>query len=137
MTIKEYLKQYKLITDGSFGTYYSSTYQTYDMPEAANLDHPDRVSDIHTSYIESGARLIRTNTFASNTVLLNSSMEDIKQNLRQPSDWLKRLYQNLEKKSLSPEISAQFPTTDRLPPKTPPKNTTRLPEHLSKKDYLS
>jgi homocysteine S-methyltransferase len=82
MMIRDYLKKYKLITDGSFGTYYSSTYQTYDMPEAANLEHEDRVLSIHRSYLESGARLIRTNTFASNTVLLNSSLEDVKNNLR-------------------------------------------------------
>lgn len=82
MTIREYLKQYKLITDGSFGTYYSSTYQTYDMPEAANLEHPERVKEIHTSYIHAGAKLIRTNTFASNSVLLRSDMDGVRQNLR-------------------------------------------------------
>lgn len=82
MNIRDYLKEYKLITDGSFGTYYSSVYQTYDMPEAANTSYPERVLNIHTSYINAGAKLIRTNTFATNTALLSTDFEVVKTNLR-------------------------------------------------------
>lgn len=82
MNIRDYLKEYKLITDGSFGTYYSSVYQTYDMPEAANTTYPERVLNIHASYIDAGAKLIRTNTFATNTALLSTDFEVVKTNLR-------------------------------------------------------
>ena len=82
MTIQEYLQRNKLITDGSFGTYYAGKYQTDEIPEAANTEHPDRVSSIHHSYIDAGARLIRTNTFASNTVLLSSDWASVEQNIR-------------------------------------------------------
>ena len=82
MNIRDYLKQYKLITDGSFGTYYNSVYQTYDMPECANTEHPDRVLEIHTAYINAGAKLIRTNTFATNTALLSADPKVVKNNLR-------------------------------------------------------
>ena len=82
MTIQEYLQRNKLITDGSFGTYYAGKYQTDEIPEAANTEHPDRVSNIHHSYIDAGARLIRTNTFASNTVLLSSDWASVEQNIR-------------------------------------------------------
>ncbi|MGE9940678.1 bifunctional homocysteine S-methyltransferase/methylenetetrahydrofolate reductase [Bariatricus sp. SGI.161] len=82
MTIQEYLQRNKLITDGSFGTYYVGKYQTDEIPEAANTEYPDRVSNIHHSYIEAGARLIRTNTFASNTVLLSSDWASVEQNIR-------------------------------------------------------
>ena len=81
MTINEYLKHHKLITDGSFGTYYSEKYQTDDMPENANTSFPERVLEIHSSYIEAGAKLIRTNTFASNTSLLSSDWTTVEKNI--------------------------------------------------------
>ena len=82
MLIKDYLKHHKLMTDGAFGTYYSEKYQTQEMPETANIQHPERVLEIHRSYIESGAKLIRTNTFASNPQLLHSDMKMVKENIR-------------------------------------------------------
>lgn len=81
MNIQEYLQHKKLITDGSFGTYYAGKYQTDEMPEAANITHPERVSNIHRSYIDAGASLIRTNTFASNTALLSSDWDTVETNL--------------------------------------------------------
>ena len=82
MDIREYLKKSKLITDGSFGTYYSKKYKTDEIPEYANINNPHRISDIHTEYINSGARLIRTNTFATNTYSLRCSLEEVKENIK-------------------------------------------------------
>lgn len=82
MNIREYLKKSKLIADGSFGTYYSQKYKTVDIPEYANITAPQRISEIHTEYINSGARLIRTNTFASNTYSLDCSIEKVKENIK-------------------------------------------------------
>ncbi len=82
MEIREYLKKSKLIADGSFGTYYSKKYKTDEIPELANITNPQRISDIHTEYINSGARLIRTNTFASNTYSLNCTTDKVKENIR-------------------------------------------------------
>lgn len=66
--ISEYLRTNKLLTDGSFGTYYAEKYSTEEMPELANLDHPERVIAIHREYVEAGAKLLRTNTFTVNSV---------------------------------------------------------------------
>lgn len=82
MNIREYLKKSKLIADGSFGTYYSQKYKTVDIPEYANITAPQRISEIHTEYINSGAKLIRTNTFASNTYSLDCSIEEVKENIK-------------------------------------------------------
>lgn len=82
MNIREYLKRSKLIADGSFGTYYSQKYKTVDIPEYANITAPQRISEIHTEYINSGAKLIRTNTFASNTYSLDCSIEEVKENIK-------------------------------------------------------
>ncbi len=82
MNIREYLKKSKLVADGSFGTYYSQKYKTVDIPEYANITAPQRISEIHTEYINSGAKLIRTNTFASNTYSLDCSIEEVKENIK-------------------------------------------------------
>lgn len=82
MNIREYLKKSKLIADGSFGTYYSQKYKTVDIPEYANITALQRISEIHTEYINSGAKLIRTNTFASNTYSLDCSIEEVKENIK-------------------------------------------------------
>lgn len=82
MNIREYLKKSKLIADGSFGTYYSQKYKTVDIPEYANITDSQRISEIHNEYINSGAKLIRTNTFASNTYSLNCSIEEVKENIK-------------------------------------------------------
>ena len=82
MNIRDYLKKSKLIADGSFGTYYSQKYKTVDIPEYANITASQRISEIHTEYINSGAKLIRTNTFASNTYSLDCSIEQVKENIK-------------------------------------------------------
>lgn len=82
MNIRECLKKSKLIADGSFGTYYSQKYKTVDIPEYANITASQRISEIHTEYINSGAKLIRTNTFASNTYSLDCSIEQVKENIK-------------------------------------------------------
>lgn len=82
MNIREYLKKSKVIADGSFGTYYSQKYKTVDIPEYANITASQRISEIHTEYINSGAKLIRTNTFASNTYSLDCSIEQVKENIK-------------------------------------------------------
>lgn len=82
MNIREYLKKSRLIADGSFGTYYSQKYKTVDIPEYANITASQRISEIHTEYINSGAKLIRTNTFASNTYSLDCSIEQVKENIK-------------------------------------------------------
>ncbi len=79
--IREYLEEAKLITDGSFGTYYAEKYQTDEIPEAANLKNEERVAEIHREYVNAGAKLLRTNTFASNTVSLQLPMEAVKENI--------------------------------------------------------
>ncbi len=80
MNIREYLKSRKLLCDGAFGTYFNS--MGMDMlPERANTDAPDKVCAIHCEYIKNGARLIRTNTFASCRKVLNCTEDELKTNL--------------------------------------------------------
>jgi homocysteine S-methyltransferase len=83
--IRDELKKHKLVADGAFGTYYMTLYreepEKMDIPEKANITAPDRVVNIHRRYIEAGADFIRTNTFASNIVSLNTDREGVKKNI--------------------------------------------------------
>ena len=57
--------------DGAMGTYYSRLKkEESSIPELAIFVEPDFIRDIHLEYIDAGARLIRTNTFAANTKLI-------------------------------------------------------------------
>ena len=53
--------------DGAMGTYFDTlTTNPSAIAEEANLSDPDLIRSIHKMYLDSGARLIRTNTFAIN-----------------------------------------------------------------------
>ena len=80
--MKNFLYEKKIIADGAFGTYFSSKYETDILPEIANLDDKEKVFDIHKEYIDAGANLIRTNTFACNSVSMNKPFEDIKEYIK-------------------------------------------------------
>lgn len=76
-SLREYLKKHRLITDGAMGTYYSDiTMNPSELVERCIIDNPDIVERIHNEYIEAGAKLIRTNTFAANTKALGMSPKE-------------------------------------------------------------
>lgn len=79
MRLQDYLKEHILLTDGAMGTYYDQLYGGEDgMAEVANLSHPERILEIHRSYAESGARLLRTNTFALNEESVKQALPNCK-----------------------------------------------------------
>ena len=80
--LEERLKSSRINADGAFGTYYAKIYDEGSLPEMANVSAPARVFAIHRAYIEAGAQIIRTNTFASNTVSLGQDIDDVRNNIR-------------------------------------------------------
>ena len=82
MRLKEYLKRNRLVADGAMGTYFEMKYpEEKEMAEACNLSSPNKIKEIHLEYIRSGAKLIRTNTFAANTMFFDT-IETVKQVVR-------------------------------------------------------
>ncbi|MHC1684057.1 MAG: bifunctional homocysteine S-methyltransferase/methylenetetrahydrofolate reductase [Clostridiaceae bacterium] len=82
--IFEYLKNNILITDGAMGTYYSHlTKDSSSFCELANVNDPEIIKNIHLEYINSGAKLIRTNTFSANSITLDVSRELAKDIIKQ------------------------------------------------------
>ncbi|MDO5402603.1 MAG: bifunctional homocysteine S-methyltransferase/methylenetetrahydrofolate reductase [Eubacteriales bacterium] len=80
--LNKYLENNKLLCDGAFGTYYASIYETDSLPEYANLEAPERVKRIHEEYLAAGAQLIRTNTFACNSMVFENEAK-LKASIRQ------------------------------------------------------
>lgn len=73
MDIREYLANNRLITDGAMGTWYDRlTGYKGNLAERANLENSQQIRDIHRAYIEAGAQLIRTNTFAVNSMFFSA-----------------------------------------------------------------
>jgi len=75
------IKNQKLLMDGAFGTYYAGLYDTGELPELANIKYPERVLRIHREYIEAGAQIIRTNTFAVNSLSMDMTWEEVAKTL--------------------------------------------------------
>ena len=66
MNFLEMIKDHYLFMDGAMGTYYAQLYAAEEtISESANIAHPERIERIHAEYIAAGARLLRTNSFAS------------------------------------------------------------------------
>jgi len=67
-TLKELLASGEpVIADGAMGTLlFDMGLEQGGSPELWNIEHPDRIREIHRSYIEAGAQIILTNTFGCN-----------------------------------------------------------------------
>ncbi len=60
-----------LLADGGMGTgLFARGLETGDSPELWNVDHPDRVEDVHREFIEAGSDIVLTNSFGGNAFRL-------------------------------------------------------------------
>lgn len=82
VSFEEYIKKNKVLCDGAFGTYYGALSGTEEACEKANLEDPGLVKKVHGEYIQAGAKLIRTNTFAANRSMLAATGEQVKEIVR-------------------------------------------------------
>lgn len=108
MTLREYLRENYILADGAFGTYFAAKTELEILPEEANLLYPKLVSKIHEEYILAGARLIRTNTFASNRENLRADQSQVEKNIQAAHQIAKETIEVQKKKdpSLGPVFLA-------------------------------
>lgn len=60
-----------LLADGATGTnYFKKGLGAGDPPELWNVEHPERVRELHREFIEAGADIVLTNTFGGNSFRL-------------------------------------------------------------------
>ncbi len=81
MKIKEFLQNNILLMDGAMGTFYQQQEHKEDIAELANLLEPDVILKIHREYLEAGADIIRTNTFAVNSAVLSKVSNSVREDL--------------------------------------------------------
>ena len=78
--LKDYLQAHRVLTDGAMGTYYERLAGPGSpVCEYANRSDPERIRAIHTAYLEAGADLLRTNTFAACREILNVTKQEQKE----------------------------------------------------------
>lgn len=71
MSLRDWLSSGPLLTDGAWGTQLQSRgLEAGECPDAWNLSHPDRVTEVARAYREAGSRVILTNTFRANAISL-------------------------------------------------------------------
>lgn len=80
MKIGEFLKEHTLLCDGAMGTYYAAKFHNETLVERENFEHPERIAQIHGEYLDGGAGLLRTNTFATNLNFFDS-IEEMENNI--------------------------------------------------------
>jgi len=91
LDIREYLKNNKLIMDGAMGTYYAELEgDERAFSEFANINKPEIVEKIHRDYIDAGAKLIRTNSFATSIEALGVTPSEQKKIIQASCNIAKR-----------------------------------------------
>lgn len=71
-----------LLADGATGTnLFAVGLQTGDAPELWNIDHPDRIANLHRSFVEAGSDIILTNSFGGThyRLALHDSADRVKE----------------------------------------------------------
>lgn len=82
MKLKDFLQDNILLMDGAMGTYYQQLQEhKEDIAELASVSEPEVVLKIHKEYLEAGADIIRTNTFAVNSAVLPGASDDVRTDL--------------------------------------------------------
>lgn len=72
--ISELLGAGPVITDGAWGTQLQARGLAIgEFPDAWNITHPERVAEVAAAYVNSGSRVILTNTFGSNRLRLQEA----------------------------------------------------------------
>lgn len=79
MKFSDYAKHNIVILDGALGTELQKRgLEGGALPEKMNEIFPDLVESVHRDYVESGAKVIYTNTFGANRLKLGSSEETVR-----------------------------------------------------------
>lgn len=76
MTLQEKLESGFLLFDGGTGTVLQSMgLKAGEAPEEENIKNPENIVNLHKSYIEAGADIIKSNTFGLNRLKFGERAE--------------------------------------------------------------
>lgn len=78
MNLKQDLGKRMIFFDGGMGTLLQANgLGAGELPELWNLQRPKLIEEIHRSYLEAGADILKTNTFGANRVKLRNSGQSV------------------------------------------------------------
>ena len=71
MNVRDFIKDNILIFDGAMGTMLQQKgLKIGENPEIFGFENPDKLLEIHKSYLDAGSNVITTNTFGANELKL-------------------------------------------------------------------
>lgn len=77
-TILEEMRERRLFCDGGMGSLLqASGLRPGELPELWNISRPEKLQEIHLSYLEAGADIMTTNTFGANRLKFGDQLEAI------------------------------------------------------------
>lgn len=96
-TLLEKLQEGTIIMDGAMGTYYAKKNENInEMAEWANKNDEELVITIHKEYMAAGASIIRTNTFAINSVVMEIDEKEQKELIKKGYQLAKQAVKEFE-----------------------------------------
>ncbi len=78
MNIRDELGKTRLYFDGGSGSLLQNWgLKAGELPENWNIEHPDKIVELHKGYIDAGCNIINTNTFGANRLKFGDKLEAI------------------------------------------------------------
>lgn len=97
MNVREYIKDNILVFDGAMGTMLqNSGLKLGENPEIFNITHGEEIIKIHKDYINSGAKIITTNTFGANELKFKNTKFSVEEIIKSGLDLAKKAKGNKE-----------------------------------------
>lgn len=97
MNVREYIKDNILVFDGAMGTMLQNLgLKLGENPEIFNITHREEIIKIHKDYINSGAKIITTNTFGANELKLKNTKFSVEEIIKSGVDLAKKARGNKE-----------------------------------------
>ncbi len=91
MNVREYIKDNILVFDGAMGTMLqNSGLKLGEYPETFNITNGEEILKIHRDYINSGAKVITTNTFGANELKLKNTKFSVEEIIKSGIDLAKK-----------------------------------------------
>lgn len=91
MKVREYIKDNILVFDGAMGIMLQNLgLKLGECPEIFNITNEEEIIKIHKSYINAGAKVIRTNTFGANELKLKNTDYSVEEIIKSGVDLAKK-----------------------------------------------
>lgn len=104
-----------LFFDGGMGTLLQSQgLQPGELPEVWNLEHPERIREIHKRYFETGSDIVLTNTFGANAMKFHHESYSLKEIISAAVEHVKEAAKAVKKQDEEYYVALDIGPTGKL-----------------------